>query len=239
MDTTPTPGTPAPPPLPATPSHRKRTITLLTAGALLIALIAGTLGYLIGHNTTPSQPTAHATPTPKPSSRITPLTTPTPKNTPTPTATTTNTPTSAPTEAPTATSIPCGPFDTTLPDLMDGTGPAIPGSEASGCGPGTVPTSGTPFLAPAAGWTIVASYTCSGDPGDMGSPIIDFIAHNTDTSADMAADEQPGPWGQTESGVMTLSGADAPAGSYIITVSLVHPDINQCQWHVVAHRGIH
>jgi hypothetical protein len=75
------------------------------------------------------------------------------------------------------------------------------------------------------------AYTCSGQFNGMGDPAVVFTAHNTVSGADLSPVIEPGPWGSGASGLTgDLSGASPPLGTYVVLVTVAHPDLHQCQW---------
>jgi hypothetical protein len=103
--------------------------------------------------------------------------------------------------------------------------------EGSACGPGQVPANGKEF-AVVSGWQVSFAYTCNGWFGDGNRPVIALTAHNIATGADLPSLAQNG-------NALALGGislgdgvAPAPAGRYVIRVTLLYPDDNQCKWYV-------
>ena len=212
----------------------------MTIGILLAIALAALVGWLLGQSAHTSEPLA--SPTPTTSATLAPPSV-TPTITPPPTtasamgsaSSTAGTTTAASSTAGSSTPTFCrGPFPTPLPPLDPGTGSAA-GAEGDGCNTGIVPTTGAVTVP--AGWTIVSSYTCSGSTGTNGmADTIAFTAHNPMTNTDLPPVIGSGPWGHGESGAAG-DGSVAPAGSYVIRVSLVHPAVNNCLWQLSVHRG--
>lgn len=221
------------PVVPVPPNGGNRSGLLVTAAVVLALLFLGGIVYFATHRGSPSS-TAIATPSPTPLVTSTPIPTPTPTDTPPPTPAPTPTPPPAPTPAPpTPAPKPACP-SAPPPPLMPGTG-SYTGVDASGCGAGTAPASGS-FNVPS-GWDIAYAYTCDGSTGASGMrPSITFTAHDTDTNTDLAGVTGQGPYG---SAVSSGSGDNpvAPAGNYVIKVSLPYPTDNQCNWHFRIYRG--
>ena len=227
-----TPGSAGTPTAAVSKDSGNRTLFVILA-ALAIAAIAGVGGYFLGRNSTTATPaaspslTAHATASASASLL----------STPTPTATATVT--AAPTVAPTAVAPSCPPagLPRPLPAMDPGDNGTPTGVDETGCGNGTVPASNTPFTI-GSGWVVATAESCNGDagPGGMGTAI-EFTAHNTATGADLPPIQDP-TWGSGASGADgSGSGTPAPAGTYVIHVTIVHPDVNQCQWHVAIYTG--
>jgi len=133
----------------------------------------------------------------------------------------------------------CGPFPYPLEPLDTGfntlIGPPI-GVEAFGCGPGQVPADGTPFSVEA-GWSATLAYSCNGTFGSEGhAEVIQLTAHNMVTGTDLPAETFAGIAGSGGYLDLPLS-HPAPAGRFVIRVTLPHPTDNQCQWHLIVHRA--
>ena len=133
----------------------------------------------------------------------------------------------------------CGPFPYPLEPLDTGfntlIGPPI-GVEAFGCGPGQVPADGTPFSVEA-GWSATLAYSCNGTFGSEGrAEVIQLTAHNMVTGTDLPAETFAGIAGSGGYLDLPLSNP-APAGRFVIRVTLPHPTDNQCQWHLIVHRA--
>jgi hypothetical protein len=133
----------------------------------------------------------------------------------------------------------CGPFPYPLqppdPGFNSLIGPPI-GVETVGCGPGQVPADGTPFSVEA-GWSASFAYSCNGTFGPTGNrDVIRLTAHNTVTGTDLSTQPFYGIAGGGGFLDLPLSNP-APAGRYIIRVTLPYPDDNQCQWHLIVHRA--
>lgn len=103
--------------------------------------------------------------------------------------------------------------------------------ERSACGPGQVPADGKPF-AVVQGWQVSFAYTCNGWFGDGNRDVIALTAHNIATGADLPSLTLNG--NAVALGGISLGGgiAPAPAGRYVIRVTLLYPDDNQCNWYV-------
>ncbi len=200
---------------------------MIAAIALLLLLVLGLGGLVLFRSpatsntaSVPASPTATASPP----ATATPTATPVPSPTPTP----------APTTAPTA----CGPFDTPLHPL----GGPPPGGHAIGvdvtsCSPGTAPASGASFSV-TAGWYYHFAATCNGTYGPDGmGETVRFTPHNTDTNTDLATMTQTAAGQFTYDDNSTTTHDFAPAGHYVIRVTLVHPDVNTCQWHLIVYQG--
>jgi hypothetical protein len=130
---------------------------------------------------------------------------------------------------PTPTSLPCGPFSHPLDPLDDGPGgsPGTGGVEGHGCGPGQTP----PFTVASPGWTFSFAYTCTGSFGGDGMrDSLLITAHNTVSGVDLSPVHLIGPW--AHGGSVATEGGTAPAGHYLLRVTLAHPEANQCQWHL-------
>jgi hypothetical protein len=133
----------------------------------------------------------------------------------------------------------CGPFPAALQPLDTGfntlIGPPI-GVDVFGCGPGQVPADGTPFSVEA-GWSASFAYSCNGVFGPTGNrDVIRLTAHDTVTGTDLPSRPFDGIAGAGGFLDLPLSNP-APAGRYIIRVTLPYPDDNQCQWHLIVHRA--
>jgi hypothetical protein len=101
--------------------------------------------------------------------------------------------------------------------------------EGSGCGPGQVPANGKSF-AVVSGWQVSFAYTCNGWFGDGNRSVIALTAHNMATGADLPALDLNG--NAVALGGVRLGGglAPAPEGPYLIRVTILYPDDNQCKW---------
>jgi hypothetical protein len=126
---------------------------------------------------------------------------------------------------------PCGPFDHPIDDLPTPQPGETQVAEGSGCGVGHIPANGTFTVGTSSNWILRFAYTCSGQFNGMGDPAVVFSAHNTVSGAELSPVIQPGPWGYGAGGVTgDLSGASPPIGTYLVLVSVAHPDLHQCQW---------
>jgi hypothetical protein len=74
--------------------------------------------------------------------------------------------------------------------------------------------------------TVVYAYTCSGN--DAGGDVILFTPHDTVHGSDLSPVVGQGLVATGGSQVLPRS----PAGEYLLYVTLRHPDINTCLWHV-------
>ena len=66
--------------------------------------------------------------------------------------------------------------------------------------------------------------------------VLDITAHNTDTNTDLPPVTNDGTWSHGGS-VANGNGGTAPAGHYILKVTLANPGANHCQWHIRVDNG--
>jgi hypothetical protein len=160
-----------------------------------------------------------------------------------PTAVVTVTPSTSPAAASSSTSptggqaAPCGPVDHPIDPMPTSQPGETQVAEGSGCGPGRVPSNGTFTVDTSPNWILRFAYTCDGTFNGMGDPAVVFTAHDTISGVDLSPVIQPGPWGYGAGGLTGDTSATVPpAGTYVVLVTVAHPDLHKCQWRAAVGR---